>query len=53
MLSYPLSIFGSKDLNGERMRFKALKVKLMNLLRRWEEFKPVRSIIEDVFKLAK
>ena len=53
MLSYPLSIFGSKDLNGERMRFKALNVKLMNLLRRWEEFKPVRSIIEDVFKLAK
>ena len=53
MLSYPLSIFGSKDLNGERMRFKALKVKLMNLLRRWGEFKPVRSIIEDVFKLAK
>ncbi len=25
----------------------------MNLLQRWQEFKPVRSAIEDVFKLAK
>ena len=33
--------------------FKALKAKLMNLLRRWEHFKAVRSVIEDVFKLAK
>ncbi|RLI77180.1 IS5/IS1182 family transposase, partial [Archaeoglobales archaeon] len=27
--------------------------KLMGLLQRWGEFKPVRSMIEDVFKLAK
>ena len=53
MLSYPLSIFNSKSLNEERRRFKALKAKLMNLLQRWHEFKPVRSAIEDVFKLAK
>ena len=33
--------------------FKALKVKLMSLLQRWRDFKPVRSTIEDVFKLAK
>ena len=25
----------------------------MSLLRRWQEFKPVRAIIEDVLKLAK
>jgi len=25
----------------------------MSLLRRWQEFKPVRAVIEDVFKLAK
>jgi hypothetical protein len=53
MLSYPLSIFGSKSLEDERRRFKTLKAKLMNLLQRWHEFKAVRSVIEDVFKLAK
>ena len=53
ILSYPLSIFGSKMLEKEIRRFKALKAKLMNLLRRWEHFKAVRSVIEDVFKLAK
>ena len=53
MLSYPLSIFGSKNLSVERRRFRALKSKLMNLLQRWHEFKPTRSVIEDVFKLAK
>ncbi len=53
MLSYPLSIFDSKNLYEERRRFKVLKAKLMNLLQRWQEFKAVRSAIEDVFKLAK
>jgi len=53
ILSYPLSIFGSKMLEKEIRRFKALKAKLLNLLRRWEHFKAVRSVIEDVFKLAK
>jgi len=33
MLSYPLSIFSSK-LNEEKRRFRALKTKLMSLLRR-------------------
>ena len=36
-----------------KRKFKALKVKLMNLLLRWQDFKAVRSAIEDVFKLAK
>lgn len=53
LLSYPLSIFDSKNLYEERRRFKALKSRLMNLLQRWHEFKVVRSAIEDVFKLAK
>ena len=52
MLSYPLDIFGS-NLEEEKRRFRALKTKLMSLLKRWEEFKPVRAVIEDVFKLAK
>ena len=53
LLSYPLSIFGSKNLSEEKKRFGALKARLMNLLRRWHEFRAVRSVIEDVFKLAK
>ncbi len=53
LLSYPLSIFSSKNLKSEIKLFKGLKAKLMNLLQRWEDFKSVRSVIEDVFKLAK
>ncbi len=43
MLSYPLSIFDSKDLNGEERKFRALKSRLVNLLQRWEEFKLAKS----------
>jgi len=53
LLSYPLSIFNSKNLARERRLFKDLKAKLMNLLKNWQSFKSVRSIIEVVFKLAK
>ncbi len=53
ILSYPLSIFSSKNLMSKIKLFKALKAKLMNLLRGWEKFKALRSMIEDVFKLAK
>lgn len=48
-----MGIFSSKRLDEEKRRFKALKTKLMGLLQKWEEFKSVRSAIEDVFKLAK
>jgi len=37
----------------ERRLFKALKAKLMDLLKNWQSFKSERSVIEDVFKLAK
>lgn len=53
LLSYPLSIFSSKNLVRERKLFKALKAKLLNLLKNWQGFKSERSMIEDVFKLAK
>ncbi|MBE8538988.1 transposase [Geoglobus acetivorans] len=53
LLSYPLSIFSSRNLKKEMKLFKSLKAKLMNLLGKWESFKSVRSVIEDVFKLAK
>jgi len=53
MLSYPLSVFNSKSLHKEKRRFRALKSRLLSLLQKWKEFKAVRSVIEDVFKLAK
>ena len=53
MLSYPLSVFDSKSLEKEKRRFSVLKSKLLSLLQKWGEFKAVRSVIEDVFKLAK
>ncbi|WP_456468889.1 transposase, partial [Archaeoglobus sp.] len=53
MHRYPLDIFSSKSLKEEERRFRNLKAKLMSLLRSWQEFKPVRAVIEDVFKLAK
>jgi hypothetical protein len=53
LLSYPLSVFSSKNLKKEVKLFKALKAKLMNSLKSWESFKSERSVIEDIFKLAK
>ena len=53
LLSYPLSIFNSKNFTRERRLFKALKAKLFNLLESWESYKSERSLIEDVFKLSK
>ena len=53
LLSYPLNIFNSKNLKRERRLFKALKAKLLYLLKNWQNFKSERSMIEDVFKLAK
>ena len=53
MLSYPLSVFNSKRLVEERRRFRVLKSRLLSLLQKWGELKAVRSVIEDVFKLAK
>ena len=53
LLSYPLSIFNSKNFEKGRKLFKALKDKLLDLLEKWKDFKSVRSLIEDIFKLAK
>ena len=44
MLSYPLSIFDSKSLDEEMRMVKALKSRLLNLLKRWSDFKAVRSV---------
>jgi len=41
MLSYPLSIFDSKSLDEEKLKFRSLKSRLLNLLQRWGDFKAV------------
>ena len=46
MLRYPLKIFDSKR-NTEK------EIKFYKEISKWKEFRSVRSIIEDVFKLAK
>jgi hypothetical protein len=53
MISYPLSIFGKSDLKKNKKFFNQLKESLRIKLENWEEYKPIRSIIEDMFKLAK
>jgi hypothetical protein len=54
MLSYPLNIFDSKrNTKEERKLYKRLVAKFKSLMENWGELKPVRSLIEDVFKVAK
>ena len=54
MLRYPLKIFNSKR-NTEReiKLYKEIIAKFKELISKWKEFRSIRSIIEDVFKLAK
>jgi len=53
LMSYPLYLFDSKNLVKEKEVFRRLKAKLMSLLSKWNDFKPIRSLIEDIFKLSK
>ncbi len=54
MLSYPLQIFDSKkDTEMEKRIYEKLVSKFKSLIKSWRELKPIRSMIEDVFKLAK
>lgn len=54
MLSYPLHIFDSKkNVKKEMEIYRIIVAKLFSLLENWIGLKPIRSIIEDVFKLAK
>jgi transposase len=53
IISYPLSIFGKSDLEKNKRFFNQLMESLRIKLKNWEEYKPIRSIIEDMFKLAK
>jgi hypothetical protein len=54
MLRYPLKIFDSKRNTEKEIKFyKEIIAKFKELISKWKEFRSVRSIIEDVFKLAK
>ena len=54
MLRYPLKIFDSKRNTQREIKFyKQIIAKFKELISKWKEFRSIRSIIEDVFKLAK
>lgn len=54
LLNYPLKIFDSKrDTYKEIRIYKWIVAKFKSLITNWKDFKSVRSIIEDIFKLAK
>ena len=54
MLRYPLKIFDSRRNTEKEIKFyKEIIAKFKELISKWKEFRSVRSIIEDVFKLAK
>jgi len=50
MLSYPLTVFNSKNVDKEKKRYKRLVKKLVDGLK--ENLKSLRSIVEDVIKLG-
>ena len=52
-LSYPLSIFGRSDTDETMKLFKNLVNRLLDSLGHQDCFQSIRSLIEDVFKLAK
>ena len=54
MLRYPLNIFDSKrNTKKEKKLYKKLVAKFKSLIENWGGLRPIRSLIEDVFKLAK
>ena len=53
MLSYPLSIFNRSNPEKEKEFYRGLVKSLKAKLENWEEYKPIRGMIEDIFKLAK
>jgi hypothetical protein len=53
-LSYPLQIFNNSKLENKIKKFfQGLKKEFKSKMDRWQDFKYIRSIIEDMFKLAK
>ena len=52
-LSYPLSVFNRPQNEAEKAFFIQLVRRLKTRLEQWEVYRPIRGMIEDVFKLAK
>ena len=54
MISYPLESFNQTDKAEElKSEIKAIGKILINKLKNWKEYKPIRGIIEDFFKVGK
>ena len=53
MLTYLLSIFNRPHPDKEKKFFNHLANDLINILDNWKEYRPIRGMIEDIFKLAK
>ena len=51
MFSYPLEVFCSRS--GKKLLFVKLVREFVRLIKDWKRFKSVRSIIDDLFKVAK
>jgi hypothetical protein len=53
-VSYPLTLFSKRtSLKEEKQWFKNPARKFEKMLQTWKDFKPLRSRIEDIFKLFK
>jgi hypothetical protein len=53
LLSYPLTVFRDSGEEDEKGFFRRLVRSLLLNLANWETYRPIRAMIEDVFKLAK
>ncbi|GCC11251.1 hypothetical protein IPdc08_01302 [archaeon] len=55
MLNYSLEVFNGKPAYVEEKKhfYNSLVLEFKEKICRWKDFKPIRSIIEDIFKLAK
>ena len=55
MISYPLEVFNGRPAYVEEKKrfYDSLVHGFKEKITRWRDFKPIRSIIEDFFKLAK
>ena len=52
-MNYPLRIFSQHDYRKTQKVYDRLVRTLLRTLERWEDFMGIRSLIEDLFKLAK
>jgi len=53
MLTYPLSLFNRPHPEKGKKFFNRLAKDLINIIDNWKEYRPIRGMIEDIFKLAK